>query len=222
MTALRFQDMRGWIRLAYCGYIKHWHTRNNLLLERKMFKSVLLTASLALSSLSAQAFSFTATYFVSPGFNNADGYSVSVIANQYGEFNDVRTFGLTLQGSLIATPSESFEIKLQNGPNGFFGVWGSSGTLQDGALWLLSADPLKVARALESKTLYEYVQTGSTAFIQRSSFYLTSFQDTTNGVVPVTPLPAVPEPETYAMLLAGLGILGFVARRRKQIQKPKI
>ena len=27
---------------------------------------------------------------------------------------------------------------------------------------------------------------------------------------------AVPEPETYAMLLAGLGLLGYVVRRRKQ------
>ena len=30
------------------------------------------------------------------------------------------------------------------------------------------------------------------------------------------PTPPVPEPETYAMMLAGLGLLGFVARRRRQ------
>jgi hypothetical protein len=29
-------------------------------------------------------------------------------------------------------------------------------------------------------------------------------------------ITAVPEPETYAMMLAGLGLMGFVARRRKQ------
>ena len=29
---------------------------------------------------------------------------------------------------------------------------------------------------------------------------------------------AVPEPETYAMLLAGLGVVGFIARRRKQVK----
>ena len=33
------------------------------------------------------------------------------------------------------------------------------------------------------------------------------------GVPPVTP---VPEPETYAMLLAGLGVLGFAARRKRR------
>lgn len=32
-----------------------------------------------------------------------------------------------------------------------------------------------------------------------------------------SPAP-VPEPETYAMMLAGLGMLGFVAKRRKQIK----
>jgi hypothetical protein len=35
---------------------------------------------------------------------------------------------------------------------------------------------------------------------------------TFEGFAPVT---AVPEPETYAMLLAGLGLIGFAARRAR-------
>jgi hypothetical protein len=42
--------------------------------------------------------------------------------------------------------------------------------------------------------------------------------DQTVRQVLMTFTPAVPEPETYAMLLAGLGLMGFVARRRKQEQ----
>jgi PEP-CTERM motif len=37
---------------------------------------------------------------------------------------------------------------------------------------------------------------------------------TSTGAVNVVSAP-VPEPETYAMLIAGLGVLGFVGRRRK-------
>ncbi|MES2951810.1 MAG: FxDxF family PEP-CTERM protein [Pseudomonadota bacterium] len=38
----------------------------------------------------------------------------------------------------------------------------------------------------------------------------------TSGTFQAVMVTAVPEPETYAMLLAGLGLVGSVARRRKQ------
>jgi len=42
-----------------------------------------------------------------------------------------------------------------------------------------------------------------------------SDKDYNDYIAEVRFTPAIPEPETYAMLLAGLGLLGFVARRRK-------
>ena len=42
------------------------------------------------------------------------------------------------------------------------------------------------------------------------------FNDLSFSFTNVAGVPAIPEPETYAMLVAGLGLLGFAARRRKQ------
>jgi hypothetical protein len=36
-----------------------------------------------------------------------------------------------------------------------------------------------------------------------------------DSAVNQTPVASVPEPETYAMLMVGLGLLGFTARRNK-------
>lgn len=46
-----------------------------------------------------------------------------------------------------------------------------------------------------------------------------NIQHPTDGVdrlIQISAVAPVPEPETYAMMIAGLGMLGAVARRRKQ------
>lgn len=56
---------------------------------------------------------------------------------------------------------------------------------------------------------------------ERGTIYLVAEQDQRNNAPPnsrsqLIVLTAVPEPETYAMMLAGLGLLGFVAGRRRK------
>ena len=51
--------------------------------------------------------------------------------------------------------------------------------------------------------------------------FTTKFNSLSNATLYVTGTPPVvsnpvPEPETYAMMLGGLGLVGFIARRRKQ------
>ena len=58
-----------------------------------------------------------------------------------------------------------------------------------------------------------------TILLRDGSSAFTFYDGTTNAITVdgIEISRAVPEPETYAMLLAGLGLLGFAARRRKQL-----
>jgi len=46
--------------------------------------------------------------------------------------------------------------------------------------------------------------------------YLAIANEVSNTTTVYQLTAAVPEPETYAMLLAGLGLVGFMARRKSQ------
>jgi hypothetical protein len=78
--------------------------------------------------------------------------------------------------------------------------------LGDGTMWQIDAYGSATSHLLS----YSYAGTGT---IDTSSLGFT-VSGSNNPVVPSS-VAAVPEPETYAMMLAGLGALGFLGRRRK-------
>ncbi len=58
---------------------------------------------------------------------------------------------------------------------------------------------------------------GLKSFSIGGNHYLAIANEVSNTTT-VYQLAAVPEPETYAMLLAGLGLVGFAAARRKSVK----
>ena len=73
------------------------------------------------------------------------------------------------------------------------GVMGSSGARD---IWTLSADSLAAG----------------SYYLQVSGSMMSNTSGSFGGSMMLNP---VPEPETYGMMLAGLGVVGFLARRRK-------
>lgn len=57
---------------------------------------------------------------------------------------------------------------------------------------------------------------GGSGYASIDPYYVPHYSDPSQCQRDCGPVGAVPEPETYAMLMAGLGLIGFMARRRKQ------
>jgi len=121
-----------------------------------------------------------------------------------------------------------------DGSTGNAGLFTNSVSLMAGNTYTLSFDLAGNARG-GSETVDVFFGTSSSTLVlnQNDPFqtYSLSFSAITSGVVSFgfqnqggnnigalldnVTVAAVPEPDTYAMVLAGLGLMGFVARRRK-------
>lgn len=90
----------------------------------------------------------------------------------------------------------------------------NTGTGNSGFVFALSATDIASAQALAFGTGFESNLIGLSAAASDATGGLETFYVANSGTT-VTP---VPEPGTYAMLLAGLGVMGFVARRSRKTQ----
>ena len=130
-----------------------------------------------------------------------DHKQASVLANNVA-FTDYVNFSLTstndASGSLTFVNNSKFSLSLDS--------------------WVLSKVGFGTIAADAGSTFADISYTGLSAGSYSLAIHGTlkkGFKGNTYGGNFVTQLSPVPEPETYALLLAGLGAVGFVVRRRQ-------
>jgi hypothetical protein len=124
--------------------------------------------------------------------------------NEGNTFSDRFNFNLSSGGSIVADL-----LSLSgNERNGLditgYSLYGTSGLIQTGTQLSTGAtDQWSLTSSVLGAGDYYLLVTGSSMSNSAGKFY---------GSVTVSP---VPEPATYGMLIAGLGLIGFMGRRRK-------
>jgi hypothetical protein len=184
-------------------------------MNKKIFLAV--TAAFLLNSTMAQAEvkTFDFTYSGAKYSNNINitGFitlDTSLITTNYSfiDMNNIADFGMTVTGA--------------NSGNGVFTKSAYA------AIFFQSTSPLDFSRELVGQTLSngrqwgspEDSQTGSFSFFNSNPsapmfFYWYELYTNGKSMTLTSITAAVPEADTSAMLLMGVGVMGFMARRRK-------
>jgi hypothetical protein len=208
---------------------------NNLsLLKDNKMKNVLLGLMMVLTVGSAQA----ALTIVNPSevsFSGYDGEPAAITG----------TFSSGLWGSLSASTAGTFSATYLGNESGYTNIFmafdgGIKSLIETNAIGTTVSTNLNSGivpfaffdsvgsfffnGSNQSPVLGFAIMDGRTTEQYGSFDYIIGFNDSSNGdadyddfVIGVNFAP-IPEPETYALMLAGLGIVGFAARRRKNKQ----
>jgi opacity protein-like surface antigen len=170
----------------------------------KRFSGTMI-AALLLCAASAQAADYKVAFVVnwfygSPPFHSATGYAVFSEDSVQGSWNELKDFELTIGNAHYAMADVGFGPELNGrayvggllaGPTGMWpGTNDFYASFDRSGLRVFSYTSLNIWGGLWSA--------GSMG-----------------SNVSALPVAAVPEPGTYAMLLAGLGLMGVIARHRK-------
>jgi hypothetical protein len=172
-----------------------------------------MVAALAIAgSASAVTYDFS-TFTLDVNLDDFAGTSVSQSAKGF-------TFGGYAIGSLGVSNLIDFTVQVKAGNKLDLLSFIDSGTFSGSNVKFNVADNFSDIATSTDKIGGKWSFTASTSDVLKGyiAYDLKSkagFSSASNGgSFSVTTLP-VPEPESYAMFLAGLGIMGFVARRRK-------
>ena len=163
-----------------------------------MYKSLMKKAAIAMTLVSAAAVQ-AATFNI-----GALGNTYTNTVDVQGTFDDTYTFSLPGSFSGVTGGYIGFDFD-GSGLNTFLAV--GQGT--PGAGLMVS---LPINSALGGVDVASYQSTFSLTSGGSYWFKLSGSGDLASYTVTLAP---VPEPETYALLLAGLGLMGAVARRRQ-------
>lgn len=191
---------------------------------KSKLKTVLFAAMLAGATMTAQS-AYAGNPYASievdeDGFSGSFSHTFS--KDSQGAFEDLYSFVVDQGFTSSASITSSFTT-----------VGTKISDLTITGFNLLQIDPVTLA-VLNTVTGVNNTASGATATDKWSittdalvaGTYYIQVLGTVNGAAAVTYsgdisglAAAVPEPETYGMMLGGLGLLGFVARRKKAAQK---
>ena len=137
-----------------------------------------------------------------------------------GSFSDLYTFtvtglnaiaGVAVTNNVVITPFPGNTIVVYNITGGIFSLWRDNGAIglgggdvQVGSNWIFDGTTGSTSRTASLNTGSYYYLVSGTATGTSGGLYTIA-----------SALQPVPEPETYALMLAGLGVVGFVAARRR-------
>ena len=185
-------------------------------LSRTLVSAAIAAAAFAASSAGANTLTYQGVTFETMALD-ADTLQLSVLnatsaTGDWTGINYLKAFELKDIGNVTGATLAGWSVSVDNGLAAFGCTTGGT----NGAC--ISSTP---AASLTNSMVYTIDFTGTNLDFSAPHLkveFLTGLNDVqkTGDLLSQTIPTAVPEPETYALMMAGLGAMGFVARRRKQ------